>query len=168
VQVWVNIIIANIFKVLRLMQRQDDISSLKYAQTIRRLQKLSDGHRDIILRSYLHVANNHKGLLDEQTSQIKTVWGILSSILLEVEKQFAKNKLSDFQRIVEKYRKRAQVPVRVTPHVLRHSFATTLLSSGADLRSVQEMLGHKNVATTQVYTHVTNLQLRQTHEKYLK
>lgn len=72
------------------------------------------------------------------------------------------------QRIVEKYRKLAGVPIKVTPHILRHSYATTLLSSGADLRSVQEMLGHKNVATTQIYTHVTNPQLKQTHEKYLK
>jgi site-specific recombinase XerD len=72
------------------------------------------------------------------------------------------------QRIVEKYRKQSGVPIKITPHTLRHSHATTLLSSGADLRSVQEMLGHKNVATTQIYTHVTNPQLKQVHEKYLK
>jgi len=72
------------------------------------------------------------------------------------------------QRIVEKYRKKAGLPIKVTPHILRHSFATTLLSGGADLRSVQEMLGHKSVATTQIYTHVTNPQLRRVHEKYLK
>lgn len=72
------------------------------------------------------------------------------------------------QRIVEKYRKKAKLPIKVTPHILRHSFATTLLSGGADLRSVQEMLGHKNVATTQIYTHVTNPQLKKIHEKYLK
>lgn len=72
------------------------------------------------------------------------------------------------QMIVEKYSRKAKLPFRVTPHVLRHSFATTLLQGGADLRSVQEMLGHKNVATTQVYTHVTNPQLKQVHDKYLK
>ena len=70
------------------------------------------------------------------------------------------------QRIIEKYRRRAGIGVKVTPHVLRHSFATDLLFHGADLRSVQELLGHKNIATTQIYTHVTNKRLREMHEKY--
>lgn len=70
------------------------------------------------------------------------------------------------QRLVEKYRKLAKLPVPITPHGLRHSFATDLLSHGAGLREVQEMLGHKNVATTQIYTHVTNPQLKAVHQKY--
>lgn len=70
------------------------------------------------------------------------------------------------QRIVEKYRKMARLPIPITPHGLRHTFATDLLSHGAGLREVQEMLGHKNVATTQIYTHVTNPQLKAIHEKY--
>ncbi len=70
------------------------------------------------------------------------------------------------QRLVEKYRRKAGLVVKVTPHVLRHSFATDLLSSGADLRSVQELLGHQNVATTQIYTHVTDKRLREVHDKY--
>lgn len=70
------------------------------------------------------------------------------------------------QRIVEKYRKKAQLPQKITPHGMRHSFATDLLHAGAGLREVQEMLGHKNVSTTQIYTHVTNPQLRKVHEKY--
>ncbi|MFC1653262.1 tyrosine-type recombinase/integrase [Patescibacteria group bacterium] len=70
------------------------------------------------------------------------------------------------QRIVEKYRKKAKLPVKITPHGLRHSFATDILSGGAGLREVQEMLGHKNISTTQIYTHVTNPQLRSVHEKY--
>ncbi|HSV95173.1 MAG TPA: tyrosine-type recombinase/integrase [Spirochaetia bacterium] len=80
----------------------------------------------------------------------------------------ARLSIRGIQRIVEKYRRAAGLPIKVSPHVLRHSFATTLLQQGADLRSVQEMLGHKNVATTQIYTHVTNPQLKQIHDKYLK
>ncbi len=67
------------------------------------------------------------------------------------------------ERIVEKYRLLSGVPVPVTPHVLRHTFATHLLSQGADLRTVQELLGHADVSTTQVYTHVTNPQLKEVH-----
>jgi site-specific recombinase XerD len=70
------------------------------------------------------------------------------------------------QRMIEKYRRQAGLVVAVTPHVLRHSFATDLLFHGADLRSVQELLGHKNVGTTQIYTHVTNKRLREIHSKY--
>ena len=70
------------------------------------------------------------------------------------------------QRIVDKYSKKAKLPVKVTPHVIRHSFATDLLIAGADIRAVQEMLGHKNIQTTQIYTHVTNKQLRSVHEAF--
>lgn len=70
------------------------------------------------------------------------------------------------QRLIDKYTNKARLPVKATPHVLRHSFATDLLMNGADLRSVQELLGHKNVATTQIYTHVTNKQLHDVHKAF--
>lgn len=67
--------------------------------------------------------------------------------------------------IIKKYVKIAGLPVNSTPHTLRHSFATDLLNQGVDLRLVQEFLGHKNISTTQVYTHVTNKKLKDIHRK---
>lgn len=70
------------------------------------------------------------------------------------------------QKMISRAAMLAGLSKRVTPHTLRHTFATDLLSHGADLRSVQELLGHQNVATTQIYTHVTNKHLRDIHERF--
>lgn len=70
------------------------------------------------------------------------------------------------QRMIDHYARAAGIPHRVHPHTLRHLFATDLLVNGADLRSVQEMLGHSNIQTTQIYTHLTNQELRDIHKHF--
>ena len=87
--------------------------------------------------------------------------------------QYSSNKREDnrltprsIERIVKDYAIVAGISKKVTPHIIRHSFATDLLSNGADIRSVQMMLGHANIATTQIYTHITDKQLRDVHKKF--
>lgn len=82
------------------------------------------------------------------------------------EGEFMRITPRSIQRIIKKYAKLAGIVKTVTPHVLRHSFATDLLINGADVRSVQEMLGHSSITTTQIYTHITNKQLREVHKAF--
>lgn len=70
------------------------------------------------------------------------------------------------EKMIKRYALQAGLPVTTTPHVMRHSFATDLLSQGVDLRTIQEFLGHKSITATQIYAHVTNKKLREIHRKF--
>lgn len=84
---------------------------------------------------------------------------------IDKEKLFSVTARS-IQRMIKKYAIKAGIAKKVTPHVLRHAFATDLLQNGADLRSVQSMLGHANISTTQIYTHFTDKQLKEVHKAF--
>ena len=99
VQRWANIIVANIFKAMRLLQREDRHSAYRYGQTVRRLQKLADGHRDIVLRAYMHVINHHKGLLDVQVEELIQIKQRLHEIFLSVESTLARRQSVDIESL---------------------------------------------------------------------
>ncbi|MFZ1250368.1 MAG: site-specific tyrosine recombinase/integron integrase [Candidatus Microsaccharimonas sp.] len=98
----------------------------------------------------------------------------LAPLFISYSKNVEANKSGDYrrltarsiQRMVSRYARLAGITKHVSPHTMRHSFATDLLMNGADLRSVQTMLGHSNIATTQIYTHVTDAHLKDVYEKF--
>ncbi|MEK7521915.1 MAG: tyrosine-type recombinase/integrase [Patescibacteria group bacterium] len=115
----------------------------------RRAAEWIDAYLKIRKDNYLPLFIRHKGKMGPDISDEEMRLGVRS-----------------VQRMVKKYVRKIKLPVDATAHTIRHSFATDLLMAGADLRSVQEMLGHKNVSTTQIYTHITNKQLRDVHEAF--
>lgn len=123
-----------------------------------RIVFLSDQAVEII-DSYLKLrSDNFKPLFISQSNRGKNAW------IIDDEK--VRLSRDTVERIVQKFRFAAWILKKVTPHTLRHSFATWLLWNWADIRSVQEMLWHASITTTQVYTHVTNNRLREIHEKF--
>lgn len=119
---------------------------------------LSDNARDAI-RTYLAKRTDMENALFVRLA----ISGESSS---EKQKNISRLTPRSIERIVKHYAIKAGISKKVTPHILRHSFATDLLQNGADIRSVQMMLGHANIATTQIYTHVTNKQLKDIHKKF--
>ncbi|MCF8125495.1 MAG: inorganic phosphate transporter, partial [Desulfotignum sp.] len=103
VQLSTNVIVANIFKVLRLLQKEENQISYNYYQIIRRLQKLSDGYRDTVIRSTMHVSNRHKGLLPVQVKELMEIKKVILDIFLAVETALAKKQIVDCQEMVEQF-----------------------------------------------------------------
>lgn len=105
------------------------------------LRQRTDNFKSLFINS----GKGQKDILDDQKRRLSTV---------------------SIEKIVRKYALKAGIIKKVTPHTFRHSYATELLNQGADIRSVQEMLGHSSITTTQIYTHVTNKKLKEIHDKY--
>ena len=106
--------------------------------------------------------------LDARTDSLPALFLNNSKHLQEVDTSgnYRRMTVRSVERIVEKYAKLAGITKHVSPHTLRHSFATDLLMNGADIRSVQSMLGHADISTTQIYTHVTDKHLKDIHDKF--
>lgn len=128
---------------------------------------IGKGGRARIVFISIRAAEWIKRYLDKRKDNFKPLFIRYSGAVIE-ENNGERMRLTarSMERIVKKYVRAARLPVDATVHTLRHSFATDLLYNGADLRSVQEMLGHKNISTTQIYTHVTNPQLKETHRSF--
>lgn len=108
-----------------------------------------------------------KNYLDARSDNYIPLFIHVSGTQIELNSgEFTRLTARSVQRLVERYARLAGITKHVTPHTLRHSFATELLSNGADLRSVQGLLGHTNIATTQIYTHLTDPQLKKVHQKF--
>jgi site-specific recombinase XerD len=112
-------------------------------------------------------ANAIQTYLDKRTDNVKPLFMRNSGTkAISLDGNFYRLTPRSVQRLVSRYALMAGITKHVSPHTLRHSFATDLLMNGADLRSVQAMLGHSNIATTQIYTHVTDPHLKEVHKKF--
>ena len=141
---------------------QDDIDMSRDEFSIRgkgekiRVVFLSDAAKDAIKKYLAARKDMDEAMFVQYGKNIKNVKGAQSLRLTP----------RSVERLVKRYAIKSGITRKVTPHVVRHSFATDLLQNGADLRSVQALLGHANIATTQVYTHVTDRHLHEVHKKF--
>jgi site-specific recombinase XerD len=150
--------------------RVSELVSLNHAQVNMERKEfgvIGKGGKSRIVFTSDHAAEWIKIYMNERKDKFKPLFIRYSgSVIPDNEGEKMRLTARSVERIVKKYVKLSRLPVDATVHTLRHSFATDLLTNGADIRSVQEMLGHKNIATTQIYTHVTNKQLREVHEAF--
>ncbi len=118
-------------------------------------------HSAILIKNYLEKRNDHLSpLFIRHNIKIDNI-NVLKDEKTRLTRFFITN-------MIKKYAIKASIIKNISAHTLRHSFATTLLNAWADLRSIQEMLGHSSITTTQVYTHVTNPKLKEIHKKFMK
>ena len=109
-----------------------------------------------------------KNYLDSRTDSLPALFINTSknTMATQTDGNYRRLTARSIQRLVQKYAKVAGITKHVSPHTMRHSFATDLLMNGADIRSVQSMLGHSNISTTQIYTHITDAHLKEVHDKF--
>jgi len=146
------------------------------------LVNLDRGHINTKRREFMVRGKGQKDrpifISESAADHVKAYLAARSDSLAPLFLNYSRNNIADssgdyrrltprsIQRLISKYAKLAGITKHVSPHTMRHSFATDLLMNGADIRSVQSMLGHSNISTTQVYTHVTDAHLREVYEKF--